>query len=461
MENGDGPDPGPGLAPEAVEDTEFATVRRGYEPGPVRTRLREAADEIRRLNALVGSLSSRVAQLEDTPPDQLESRRVAEALGDEATRVLQSASDAARERIERAEAEHHDIVGKAQATAAVIVEEAREQGREMVFEARNVRERILADLARKRHEHRIEVEQLRVIHDRFSEALSICRQGLDGWMEELAQTEPQAVVAAERAGQRLGAVPEPTVAEIEAEIEAARLVGMPLDRGPDEAESGDGTRADPAADTDDAAPEQAEQAAGDAAAPSADGGDEPDGLEDLDELEEPSEYVEIVGYTVDPSATPSARAAVGLYDVEAEADAVFEAGGGLPEAQAPDPEDAASTAVGDALEPAVEAAAASGAEAIFARLRSIMTRPVRERSVPPQGAPPAAGNGAAPSDEPAAPEPAAPEPAAPEPAAPVSPPPPSPRPLSPPSSLPPLSPPRPPASRPSPMISSARPGPSP
>ena len=409
MENGDGPDPG--LAPEAVEDTEFATVRRGYEPGPVRTRLREAADEIRRLNALVGSLSSRVAQLEDTPPDQLESRRVAAALGDEATRVLQSASDAARERIERAEAEHHDIVGKAQATAAVIVEEAREQGRDMVFEARDVRERILADLARKRHEHRIEVEQLRVIHDRFSEALSICRQGLDGWMEELAQTEPQAVVAAERAGQRLGAVPEPTIAEIEAEIEAARLVGMPLNRGPDEAESGDGTRAHPAADTDDAEPEQAEQAAEDAAAPSADGGDEPDGLEDLDELEEPSEYVEILGYTVDPSATPSARAAVGLYDVEAEADAVFEAGEGLPEAQAPDPEDAASTAAGDALEPAVEAAAASGAEAIFARLRSIMTRPVRERSVPPQGAPPAAGNGAAPFDEPAAVESAAAEPA--------------------------------------------------
>ena len=445
MENGDGP----GLAPEAVEDTEFATVRRGYEPGPVRTRLREAADEIRRLNALVGSLSSRVAQLEDTPTGQLESRRVAEALGDEATRVLQSASDAARERIERAEAEHHDVVGKAQATAAAIVEEAREQGREMVFEARNVRERLLADLARKRHEDRVEVEQLRVIHDRFLEALSTCRQGLEGWMEELAQAEPQAVVAAERAGQRLGAVPEPTVGEIEAEIEAARLVGMPLDRGPDEAESGDGTRADAAADTGDAEPEQAEhtgdaepeqaeQAAEDAAAPSADGGDEPDGLEDLDEL---SEYVEIVGYTVEPSATPSARAEVGLYDVEAEADIEFEAGEGLPEAQAPDPEDAASTAVGAALEPAVEPAAASGAEAIFARLRSITTRPVRERSVPPQEAPPAAGNDPAPSDEPAASEPAASEPAASESAS--EPPPPSPPPLSPPPpSPPPPSPPR-------------------
>ena len=231
-ENGDGPDPAPGLTPEAVEDTDFATVRRGYEPGPVRNRLREAADEIRRLNALIGSLSARVDQLEATPPETLESRRVAEALGDEATRVLQSASDAARERIGRAEAEHNDIVGKAQAAAAAIVEDSREQGREMVVEARNVRGRILADLARKRREHRIEMEQLRVIHDRFMEAINICRQGLDGWIEELAQAEPQAVAAAELARQRVEAEPEQTVGEIEAEIDAARLVGAPLDREP-------------------------------------------------------------------------------------------------------------------------------------------------------------------------------------------------------------------------------------
>ncbi len=405
MEN----DPGPGLTPEAVEDTEFATVRRGYEPGPVRTRLREAADEIRHLNVLIDSLSARIAQLEATPPETLETRRVAEALGDEATRVLQSASDAARERIERAEAEHNDIVGKAQAAAAAIVEESREQGRGMVVEARNVRQRILADLARRRREHRVEVEQLRVIHDRFMEALNICRQGLDGWIEELAQAEPQAVAAAERARQRVAAEREQTVGEIEAEIEAARRVGAPLDREPDEAESGEGARADGDAELEQS--EQAEPAADaeEVAAPSVDTDDvEPDGLEDLDELDDLSEHVEIVGYTDKPSLTPSASAAVRLYDIEAEADteddtgaeadSELDASDGLPEAQALDPDGAASTGVIEASEPAVGATAASGAEAIFARLRSITTRPVGERLEPPQAVPPATGNGATPSD---------------------------------------------------------------
>ena len=212
MEDGDGPDPGHGLDPEAVEEIDFAKVRRGYEPESVHTRLREAAEEIRRLNALVGSLSDRISELEATPPETLESRRVAEALGDEATRVLQSASDAAQVQIERAEAEHARIVGEAEAAAAAIAEEARERGKSMVVEAQSVRERILADLARKRHEHRVEVEQLRVTRERLLEALGIFRQGLDGWIDELVQAEPRAAAAAEQAGLRVAAQPESTVA---------------------------------------------------------------------------------------------------------------------------------------------------------------------------------------------------------------------------------------------------------
>ena len=181
--------------------------RRGYEPEPVRTRLREAAEEIRRLNALVGSLSDRITELESTPPETLESRRVAEALGDEATRVLQSATDAAQVQIERAEAEHARIVGEAEAAAAAIAEEGRERGKSMVVEAQAVRERILADLARRRHEHRVEVEQLRVTRERLLEALDIFRQGLDGWIEELVQAEPRAAAAAEQAGLRVAAQP--------------------------------------------------------------------------------------------------------------------------------------------------------------------------------------------------------------------------------------------------------------
>ena len=384
MEYGDGSDPGFGLDPEAVEETDFATVRRGYEPGPVRNRLREAAEEIRRLNTLAGSLSKRIAELEDTPAERLESRRVAEALGDEATRVLQSASDAAQERIERAEAECAQIVDKAEAAAAAITEEGREQGRNMVFEARNVRERILADLARKRHEHRVEVEQLRVMRDRLLEVLGICRQGLDGWIEELVEAEPRAAAAAEQAGLRVAAQPEATVAEIEAEISAARLAGMSLDSGPDE-----GAPA-PAG----AAPEEPEEEgeAEEAGTPPVAADEvESETLEDLDELEAMDEYVEMVGVAVEPALPkPAAAAAVPLYDVEAEPEAEFDSGAGLLLAgQTSDAAGDASLAVSDVTE--------SAAEAIFARLRSITDRPVRDPAESSSAEPPATGDGASPS----------------------------------------------------------------
>ncbi|MCE2512629.1 MAG: hypothetical protein J4F50_08785 [Acidimicrobiia bacterium] len=365
MENGEGSDPGVGLEPEAVEETDFATVRRGYEPGPVRARLREAAEEIRRLNTLVGSLSNRIAELEETPPEVLESRRVAEALGDEATRILQSASDAAQERIERAEAECARIVGEAQETAAASIEDGREQGRSMVLEARNVRERILADLAGKRREYQVEVEQLREVHDRLTEALGIFRQGLDGWIDELVQAGPRAAAAAERAGLRVAAQPESTVAQIEAEIGTARLAGMPLD-GPlgEEARDGDEAPAPDAADTDDMEPESPQ------------GVGEPEAVGDS---------VAIAGLTLEPSpGTPGAPAP--LYDIEAEADVELDDGADLSHGQASDvvddvADDMASDVAGDA-------------GAIFARLRSVTAQPVSESPEP------------APADEGAPPEPA-------------------------------------------------------
>lgn len=366
MDDGDGPDPGHGLDPEAVEEIDFAKVRRGYEPDSVRARLREAAEEIRRLNALVGSLSDRVSELEATPPEKLESRRVAEALGDEATRVLQSATDAAQVQIERAEAEHARIVGEAEAAAAAIAEEGRERGRNMVVEAQAFRERILVDLARRRHEHRVEVEQLRVTRDRLLEALGIFRQGLDGWIEELAQAEPRAAAAAEQAGLRVAAQPESTVAELEAEISAARPAGATPDGGPgEEAPAGDDDAAAGAAAGADATLEQEGEAAdaGESGAP-----------EELDEPEAVGEYVDLEGLTIEPSPA-SAAAGVRLYDVEAETDVGFDAGADPQEAQASEaPDDAA--AASEETEPAAEPPADAGA--IFARLRSITSQPVGE-----------------------------------------------------------------------------------
>ena len=384
MANGDAADPVEGLDPEELERADFGTVRRGYEPEPVRRRLREAASELRRLHGLVASLQQQVAELESAPAERIETAHVMEALGDEAARVLQAARDAARERLERAEAQGELITAEARTAAATIVEESREQGREFVAEARDVRERILSDLAFKRHAHRVEVTQLRVIRDRLLEAVSICREGLDGWIADFVQAGPQAEAAAARAGLLVAAEAEPTVGEIEAEIRAARAEELP-----------------PAAETGEAASDGEDEAAAVALESSADsdvdartavaGGvetAESAELEELDELEEEvphapdeagdfglSDYVEIVGYK-DRPPKPSPRAAVGLYDVEAEPRFEYDAEPGA--VHQPEPMVKRQPAAVPAAAP--EAAADPGA--IFARLRSITSQPVTE---PPSG----------------------------------------------------------------------------
>ena len=409
MTNGDGLDPGAALSPEAVEKADFGTVRRGYEPEPVRSRLREVAQEIRRLNGLVASLQERIAEFEATPPERLETARVVEALGDEAARVLQAARDAAQERLERTEAESDEIIGKARVAAAAIVEQGHEQGQEAVVEARNVRERILSDLAYKRHAHRVEVEQLRVIRDRLLEALSICREGLDGWISDLDQVGPRAAAAAERAGLRIAAEAELTVSEMEAEIHAARLAGLPLDVG-----SGPPTSDDEAAAAGtDAGPQEAPEAEDHSADADADvdaDGAEPADLEaleeldELDELDEAGGHVEIVGYE-DDAPEPSGSAAVGLYDVEAESAFDFDAGPGPVHKQAPDLTAYLPPAADEAPERALQAAA-SGADAIFARLRSITSMPASEPPPEREEPRPAAASGEeAPAGAPAVDEP--------------------------------------------------------
>ena len=386
MANGDASHPVEGLVPEELERADFDTVRRGFEPEPVRRRLRRAASEVRRLHGLVDSLRQRIAELESAPSERIETAHVVEALGDEAARVLQAARDAARERLERAEAQGEEIAAEARTAAAAIVEESREQGRELVAEARHVRERILSDLAFKRHAHRVEVTQLRVIRDRLLEAVSICREGLDGWIADFVQAGPQAEAAAARAGLLVAAEADPTVGEIEAEIRAARAAELPPDEEAEETEEAEEAASDGEDEAAADAPEPAEDAKVEARP--ADAGsvetDELTELEELDELEEEvprtpdeavdfgrSDYVEIVGYK-DKPREPSERAAVGLYDVEAEPR--FEsvgAPGAMPEPElGVEPQPAA--------EPEAAPEAAADAGAIFARLRSITSQPVTE-----------------------------------------------------------------------------------
>jgi len=238
------------LDPSELDQASFELVRRGFDPLPVQRTLRHAAAVIRDLRRERDALVARVAEVEAALAEPLEAHRVAEALGAEATQVLEAAHAAAAERAERAEREAEAIRAEALAAAETtraeavaareealaaaerdaeeVAEDGRQRGRDMVNEAQAVRERMLRDLARKRQTGRAQVEQLRAGRDRLLESLTIAQQSLDTAMRDLVDAVPEARAAAERAGLRIANEVTPSAETIEAEIEAARLVGHPL-----------------------------------------------------------------------------------------------------------------------------------------------------------------------------------------------------------------------------------------
>ena len=241
---------GASLDPSELDQASFELVRRGFDPLPVQRTLQHAAAVIRELRRERDVLAARVAEGEAVLSEPLEAHRVAEALGAEATQVLEAAHAAAAERAERAEREAEAIRAEALAAADTtraeaiaareetlaaaerdaeeVAEDGRQRGRDMVNEAQAVRERMLSDLARKRQTGRAQVEQLRAGRDRLLESLTIAQQSLDAAVKDLVDSVPEARAEAERAGLRIANELTPTVETMEAEIEAARLVGHPL-----------------------------------------------------------------------------------------------------------------------------------------------------------------------------------------------------------------------------------------
>jgi hypothetical protein len=240
-----------------LEQQTFELVRRGFDPGAVRERLKQAAAQLRSLQAERDALLSRLSEMEGSSSVPLEAHRIAEALGIEATKVLESAHAAAAERADRAEreagavreaaleaaeairaevdSEREAALAQAHEEAERIVEEGRVRGLELVAEARIVRERMLDDLARKRKSGRTQVEQLRAARDRLLEALSVAQGGVDAAVRDLVDSVPEARAAAERVGLRMESEEVPSAEILEGEIESARVVGHPLLEGIDEA----------------------------------------------------------------------------------------------------------------------------------------------------------------------------------------------------------------------------------
>jgi len=237
------------LDPSGLETATFPLVRKGFDPAAVKSRLRAAAATIRDLQTELNLLRT-ASSKDERGDDKLEVHRIAEALGAEATRVLESAHQAAHDRAERADreaiavrdeaiaaaaqtrnaakVEADEIIERAKRDSETIVEDGRSHGRHMVAEAQTVRERMLGDLSRKRQSGRAQVEQLRAARDRLLDSLAVVQQNLDASMSDLVASVPEARAAAERAGMRIKDEPVPTADHMEAELEAARLVGHPL-----------------------------------------------------------------------------------------------------------------------------------------------------------------------------------------------------------------------------------------
>jgi cell division septum initiation protein DivIVA len=278
--------------PDSVARAGFDVTRRGFDQIQVRAYLQTVSREIERLRASEADLTSRLAAAEQriTEAEQraaettrTDPEHLTQLLGEETARVLNAAREAAAERVARAEEESNRLLKEAndesdrirqEADAAALatrdaaataartereqadeyarstrnaadadaararaaaeqavsdeIDGARARGREMVAEAQLVRDRILRDLAHRRKQMRVQVEQLRAARDRLVEAHETVRASLDQAEEELNLALPNARTAADAVARRLEAEPELTVGQLEEEIALARAANLPL-----------------------------------------------------------------------------------------------------------------------------------------------------------------------------------------------------------------------------------------
>jgi cell division septum initiation protein DivIVA len=200
-------------SPAAIASASFPTSRKGFDPEAVRQLLREVADEVRRLQDERDRLAAQLDAARAAPETPaLDEATVTELLGEETASVLRSAHEAAShvraradesaaQRLREAEDEVARLRGEAEVEAARLRQDANvraqelkdaalREGREMVNEARAVRERIFADLARRRDLARQQIEQLLGERERLEQVFLDARSSVDSVLDELAQLGP-------------------------------------------------------------------------------------------------------------------------------------------------------------------------------------------------------------------------------------------------------------------------------
>jgi DivIVA domain-containing protein len=238
------------LSADLIAQRGFTSSRRGFDPEEVRAFLGKVAQEFRALRQRQASLEEQLREAEYRAAHPAWDENAAlSAVGEETASILRSAHTAAADirgkaednagRILRTAHEQSDAMradaeavlkqrtDEADAAAARVRElastdaermrdTARQQAeairaqveaeRKAVVEAaQTTRERILADLSRRRNVASVQIEQLRAGRDRLLDAYRVVRDTLDEVTDELQRADAEARAAALAAGRRTGA----------------------------------------------------------------------------------------------------------------------------------------------------------------------------------------------------------------------------------------------------------------
>jgi DivIVA domain-containing protein len=201
-------------SPASVAAASFSVTRRGYSQEEVREVLRELADQLSALQQQVRGLERELEEQRRRRPSAAlpsDADALVELVGEETARVIQTAREAAAQIRARSEDEASRLVTSAHADAeriradardeagrlrsdatvdaAAEVEYAKQQGREMVAEARAYREKVLADVARRRELARQQIEQLVHGRNRLVQAFERARLAAVDVLEDLQRPE--------------------------------------------------------------------------------------------------------------------------------------------------------------------------------------------------------------------------------------------------------------------------------
>ena len=252
----------PHIDADAVARKTFSSSFRGYDTDEVRAFLLALAEEVRAVNEHMSWLHVQLVAAEEraTAHVELDEDRLTSLLGEETTRVLASAREAAAAIRSRAESDAERVLSQASEQATAMrsdamaeairhreraetaamaeVEAAKAHGRQLITDAQALRERVLADLSRRRNAGRAQIEQLREGRDRLLGAYEVVQRTVDHAVEQLRLAAPDAhaVIAPERValpaapdieepeGVRVLTPPAPPEPEVAAEPDVAPVV---------------------------------------------------------------------------------------------------------------------------------------------------------------------------------------------------------------------------------------------